>query len=478
LAFLTFIKESAQKLERADQLARIIENFPSKKKNIDEENGELQAYLYFVGPFSGNPSSVFGHIFIVFDYGLPGPLAEAYGYSALVQNPGFFSYIYKGLTGGYPGVVSKEELYKFWRKYASLEDREIYLFRINSQKTSIQKLRKSLENPEKFSRLYYFRHDNCATFIRRLFYGLDAPTPFEEYPYAIVQKLVSEQYLDLVEYHPTRTQVFDTFQENTFEYKNALYDSSVSNLERLPRLREKALQLSKVKGEREKADLNTVEKVFKETHAPHRMSAWFGNDDRLGISYRHFFQGLNDPKTFAGYHDFLEFAEIQIENFESFYLKRLKLLDLTTNKTFSLQSKKLSSRFDLVYDHYRYASFESRRARFRTGFGIFENYNFLQFGVFVGPTIGSCDSEFCAPILSSLFFKLGDRLPMTLTGKVDWESEPWKDKTRSLFNVELGINLHFNQSTLVNLHYQKTFFERDSLQEDEGQFLGQIFSYF
>lgn len=479
---LETLKKAFESIEKPDQLADIIENYPVKNpvKNLKiKEKKDLRAYLYFVGPFSGSPSSVFGHIFIVFDDKPPGPFSEAYGYSALVDSEeGFFKYVYKGLNGGYKGVVSKDELYMFWRKYSALEDREIYLFEIDPIKTPVESLYQAMQEPENYSRPYYFRYDNCATFIRRLFYGIDSPIPFEEYPYSIIQKLLAEQEIKLVDYFPTRAELLNQKLENSFSYQNALYDQKASKLVRLPELRKMAKMLAEIKQDGMKPNLKRTKNDFANSHDPHRFSGWYGKDDRIGLSYRHFFQGLNDSKVFRGYRDFLEFAEFQLENFESFYLKKLKLFNLTTNKTFSLDNKKISSRFDAVYDHFRYESFESRRSRVRTGLGIYKNYSFFEVGTFLGPSIGSCDSDFCAPILTHVFLKVGESFPLSLSFNLDWESDPWRDEKRELLNYEFGVNIRFNSAIRLLFQFQKTSLktERNSFSDD--QWIGQINRYF
>ena len=217
---------------------------------------------------------------------------------------------------------------------------------------------------------------------KKTFYGLATPTPFEEYPYSIIQKLLVAEKIHLIKHFPTRAEILSQKDKKSFDYQNALYDLKASKLARVTELRIMAKKLASIKQEKIKLKLRKNKKQFVNSHDPHRISGWYGKDARIGFSYRHFFQGLHDPKVFAEYRDFLEFGEIQFERFKSLYLKKFKLLNLTTNRKFSFANKKFSYRFDILYDHYRYQSFQTRRGRIRTGLGVYKNFSFFECGAF------------------------------------------------------------------------------------------------
>jgi hypothetical protein len=94
-----------------------------------------QATLVFASDYLNNPSSMFGHTFLRLD--APGQtedtrlLAYAVNYAAQADAKNPFTFAYKGLTGGYPGVFSLMPYYEKVKEYSDMENRDLWEYQLS-----------------------------------------------------------------------------------------------------------------------------------------------------------------------------------------------------------------------------------------------------------------------------------------------------------------------------------------------------------
>src|SRR5690554_6132607 len=136
---------------------------------LDTWTEEIDAeYVTLVFPAShiNSPSSMYGHTFIRLDKKDPKSnklLAHSVNFAAnadLTDNEIVFTW--KGLTGGYPGVVSVLPYYAKTNEYSNMEYRDIWEYRLDLNKAEVdQFVRHVWETKDTFFD-YFFFDENCS----------------------------------------------------------------------------------------------------------------------------------------------------------------------------------------------------------------------------------------------------------------------------------------------------------------------------
>jgi hypothetical protein len=139
-------------------------------------NGE-SVYLIFPAAYLNSPSSMYGHtLFRVKKKGNDAPLLDyAVNYAANADpddNQLVFSY--KGLTGGYPGVVSVMPYYQKVKEYNFLESRDIWEYKLDLTPFEVQQFVRHVWEMQNTQMSYYFFSENCSYQLLTL---LDASSP-------------------------------------------------------------------------------------------------------------------------------------------------------------------------------------------------------------------------------------------------------------------------------------------------------------
>jgi hypothetical protein len=125
-----------------------------------------QATLVFASDYLNNPSSMFGHTFLRLD--APGQtedtrlLAYAVNYAAQADAKNPFTFAYKGLTGGYPGVFSLMPYYEKVKEYSDMENRDLWEYQLSLAPDEIRLLLSHLWELRSVEFPYYFLTRNCS----------------------------------------------------------------------------------------------------------------------------------------------------------------------------------------------------------------------------------------------------------------------------------------------------------------------------
>lgn len=129
--------------------------------------------LVFPSAYINNPSSMFGHTLLRVDAADQDErtrlLAYAINYAVNPGGDGGVAFTFKSLVGLYPGLFSISPYYVKVRDYSSIENRDIWEYRLNFTQPEIDRL---LEHawelgPVRFD--YYFFDENCAYHLLSLF---------------------------------------------------------------------------------------------------------------------------------------------------------------------------------------------------------------------------------------------------------------------------------------------------------------------
>lgn len=125
-----------------------------------------QATLVFASDYLNSPSSMFGHTFLRLD--APGQtedtrlLAYAVNYAAQADAKNPFTFAYKGLTGGYPGLFSLMPYYEKVKEYSDMENRDLWEYQLNLTPTEVHRLLSHLWELRSVEFPYYFLTRNCS----------------------------------------------------------------------------------------------------------------------------------------------------------------------------------------------------------------------------------------------------------------------------------------------------------------------------
>ncbi|SBS26834.1 hypothetical protein MAQ5080_00633 [Marinomonas aquimarina] len=136
-----------------------------------------KVFLVFPAAYLNSPSSMYGHtLFRLKKKGNDTPLLDfAVNYAANTDpadNQLVFSY--KGLSGGYPGVVSVMPFYQKVKEYNFLENRDIWEYELDLTQAEVDQFVRHIWEMKRTSMPYYFFSQNCSY---QLLTMLDAASP-------------------------------------------------------------------------------------------------------------------------------------------------------------------------------------------------------------------------------------------------------------------------------------------------------------
>ena len=183
--------------------------------------------LIFPAAYLNNPSSMFGHTFLRINQKGQDEnnrlLAYTLNYAAnFDETDGEIMYSYKGLTGGYPGVISVEPYYEKVKKYNQMENRDIWEYQLNLTRPEIQLMLKHAWELKDQYFDYYFLDENCSYRILSL---LDVARPQlqltrhfynKAVPADTVRVIVNAGVVSNVEFRPSKATVL----RNQSQYLN------------------------------------------------------------------------------------------------------------------------------------------------------------------------------------------------------------------------------------------------------------------
>jgi len=125
--------------------------------------------LVFAAPYMGSPASMFGHTFLRIDSnpeaGLKGKsdlLDYAISFDAVTESDPGPAYVINGLLGFYPGVFSQNPFYLKVNAYHSMENRDLWEYRLNLNIEQIDHFLNHLWEMGTTYFNYYFFKRNCS----------------------------------------------------------------------------------------------------------------------------------------------------------------------------------------------------------------------------------------------------------------------------------------------------------------------------
>lgn len=132
--------------------------------------------LLFPSMYLNNPASMFGHTFLRLDSQGVSPLLNyTLSYAAATDHSdGAVLYVYRGLSGGYPGVFNIQPYYETVRAYGDIEHRDIWEYPLNLSTPEVDQLLRHIWEIRDVTFDYYFIRENCAY---RLLSLLDVARP-------------------------------------------------------------------------------------------------------------------------------------------------------------------------------------------------------------------------------------------------------------------------------------------------------------
>lgn len=136
---------------------------------LNEWRDTLKAHaatLIFPAAYLNSPSSMFGHTFLRLDRENQNDdnalLAFTINYAAQAQAESEILYAYRGLFGGYPGIIGVSPYYEKIKEYRDFENRDIWEYRLGLTPAEVDQLvHHAWElRPVRFD--YYFIGENCS----------------------------------------------------------------------------------------------------------------------------------------------------------------------------------------------------------------------------------------------------------------------------------------------------------------------------
>ena len=132
---------------------------------IDSDPNITSVTLSYPSRYMGNPSSLFGHLFLIFEKETGRLDSTIFHFIADSENTAGLNFIYSGLTGQFEGRYQREPFHKTIKKYSYEDDREIIYYPLNLTDQEIEELQLLAIDLQSASFYYSFKDENCAFFI-------------------------------------------------------------------------------------------------------------------------------------------------------------------------------------------------------------------------------------------------------------------------------------------------------------------------
>lgn len=202
---------------------------------IDKYSADSISMIY-PSSFLSNPSSIFGHTFLRFDkQGRENNLSYSVDFSAKTpSDKNVFSYIKKGLTGGYKGFFSIKPYYIQTWKYSDIENRKIWEYKLKFTKKEIQLIFLHLWELRGSYIDYYFVDENCSYQILSLLSIISSDLKFREefskmtIPSDTVRFLDKKNYISSVSYLSPPIDKLQLLTDNFSEEEIKLADDLIN----------------------------------------------------------------------------------------------------------------------------------------------------------------------------------------------------------------------------------------------------------
>ncbi len=128
--------------------------------------------VVFASSFMNNPSSMYGHTFLLLKKEGPKGQDElldyAVNFSADLEHDNGFLYALRGLMGGYHGRFSTFPYYMKVQEYSNLESRDLWEYDLNLSSASLERLVAHLWELGNVRIPYFFLNKNCSYYLMPL----------------------------------------------------------------------------------------------------------------------------------------------------------------------------------------------------------------------------------------------------------------------------------------------------------------------
>ncbi len=154
----------AQGLLRRDELpAPACAEFDGWRSRLDPHS----VTLVFASAYLNSPSSMYGHTLLRIDppeqQGDSFWLSWAVNFGAYIpEGDNSIAYAWRGLAGGYPGLFAVQPYYERIQKYARLENRDLWEYRLDFTPAETGRLVDHLWELRDINFDYYFLDENCS----------------------------------------------------------------------------------------------------------------------------------------------------------------------------------------------------------------------------------------------------------------------------------------------------------------------------
>ncbi|MCG8614100.1 MAG: DUF4105 domain-containing protein, partial [Pseudomonadales bacterium] len=221
--------------QQVPSLARYQHECPALREWKAQLNAD-QATLIFPAAYLNSPSSMYGHTLLRLDQaphaGYKPLLAYSINFAANADpadNELVFSW--KGLTGGYPTLLSVIPYYEKVKEYSNMENRDVWEFKLNLSAEELERMVNHLWELREIAFNYYFFDENCAYRILALFDvarpGLDSALDFRYWaiPADTVRALQEKGVIVSAEFRPSdATRLQANLKQLSSNQQNLVYE--------------------------------------------------------------------------------------------------------------------------------------------------------------------------------------------------------------------------------------------------------------
>ena len=195
----------------------------SKLKEWKNEVGAHKLTLIFPASYLNSPSSMYGHTLIRLDRKDESKsklLSYSVNFAANADSTdNELVFTYKGLAGGYPGVVSILPYYAKVNEYSHLEHRDVWEYQLNLTEQEVDQFVNHIWETKETEFDYFFFDENCSY---RLLALLDAASDrinvakdfsLKAMPIDTIRSLIDSDRVDSVEYRASSGVMLNQQQE-------------------------------------------------------------------------------------------------------------------------------------------------------------------------------------------------------------------------------------------------------------------------
>jgi len=120
-------------------------------------------FIVITSPYPKNPASALGHVLLLeADSSKPYPLWNTVGYMADIENVNGYTYIKKGVFGGFPAHYEIRPFYEKIERYSDIENRDLWLYPMRVSDEELKRFKDTLSVWSEQEYPYMFFNINCV----------------------------------------------------------------------------------------------------------------------------------------------------------------------------------------------------------------------------------------------------------------------------------------------------------------------------